>query len=62
MAEIRAHLWARHDHGSMDMGDAMSIGTIDVTWFPKLYWIFIGSVIGAFTFVNVIDQVILRHR
>lgn len=66
-----------HDHDSiamdmdmdMDMGtdtdlinDDMNVGTIDVLWFPKLYWVFIGAVIAAFTVVNLLNVLQSRQR
>ena len=47
---------------NMDDDSAMmSMGTIDVFWFPKLYWIFVGSVIAAFSLAYLI-QCLLYHQ
>lgn len=50
-----------HSHGDDD-GDMMSMGTIDVLWFPRLYWIFMGSAIGAFALSYMWKQLLLRQR
>lgn len=60
------------DDGDMDMGigpesplivnDDMNVGTIDVTWFPRLYWVFVGSFIAFCTLVNLCNYMLYRQR
>lgn len=45
-----------------DMDKAMDDGTISVEWFPQLYWIFVGSVIAAFTAVHLSNILLCRQR
>ncbi|KAB8337008.1 hypothetical protein FH972_021312 [Carpinus fangiana] len=63
---MAAALHRRHDHGGMSassMDDGMmSMGTIDVHHFPRLYWAFVGAVIAAFFVRNVIEYLICRQR
>lgn len=40
----------------------MDDGTIAVTWFPQLYWIFVGCVIATFALVNGANHLLYRQR
>ena len=40
----------------------MSSGTIELDWFPKVYWIFVGAVIAAFTAGHVTQHLLYRQR
>ena len=44
------------------VNDDMNVGTIDVLWFPQLYWVFVGAVIATFTFVNLLNFILYRQR
>jgi len=51
----------------MDMGmgassEAMSGGSISIDWIPQVYWIFVGSLIAAFSAVNLLDYILFRQR
>ena len=47
--------------GATDQAE-MSSGTINVKWFPRVYWIFVGSVIAAFAVGNYAQYRIYKHR
>lgn len=61
-----------YDSGDMDMvvspdssiivNENMNVGTINVLWFPQLYWIFVGSFIALLTLINVCNYALYRQR
>lgn len=50
------------DDSSMSEESSMNVGTITVQWFPQLYWIFVGSVIAAFTVGHAINVLLYHQR
>ncbi|KAI9656687.1 MAG: hypothetical protein M1831_004597 [Alyxoria varia] len=50
--------------GDMSGADSMlmSSGSIELDWFPKVYWIFVGAVIAAFTAGHLTQHLIYRQR
>lgn len=59
---VRRHEGHSHGADGDDDMDMMSMGTINVLWFPRLYWVFVGSAIGAFAATYIWKQLLLRQR
>ena len=42
--------------------DDLNVATIDLLWFPRLYWVFVGACIAAVSLVNLFDYLLYRQR